>query len=495
MALLRFTCKDANVTVGISGKYDNVFKYRKNGTGDWTDFTSVGLTSEDYIELKGNGFDANTGYDQWGINYSIFRFNGDGKIEASGDVTSLLNSEGGDVTIIKQDQFRNMFLECTNLTKAPDLPSSALSMGCYSSMFQGCTNLITVPAKIPATTLSESCCNKMFYGCTNLKNAPELPATTLAIDCYNNMFYGCTSLITAPELPATTLALRCYLQMFYQCTSLTTAPTKIPAAELPNQCCYQMFYYCTNLKNAPEFSSTSALGNQCCYQMFYGCTSLVEAPTILPATILGNQCYAQMFQGCTSLITAPKLPATTLAPSCYSNMFQGCENLTTAPELPATTLVDSCYMVMFNGCTKLNYVKIGAESPSQLNQGGWLYNVAPTGTLEVTNDVLLVQAGNPSSLPQGWELVRTSSIKDKLIGYIKVCGRKLEDINSTDDIVIIDNPHIYNVNERLHIDATNLTINGKKVVMSFDDSSDLKEGHLLTKDDIGKKIIIKVEQI
>ena len=47
--------------------------------------------------------------------------------------------------------------------------------------------------------------SKLFLNCTKLTKAPELPSTTLATNCYGNMFNGCTSLKTAPKLPATTL--------------------------------------------------------------------------------------------------------------------------------------------------------------------------------------------------------------------------------------------------------------------------------------------------
>jgi hypothetical protein len=60
----------------------------------------------------------------------------------------------------------------------------------------------------------------MFLNCTSLTTAPELPATTLAEICYYYMFQGCTSLTTAPELPATTLANQCYESMFSGCTNL-----------------------------------------------------------------------------------------------------------------------------------------------------------------------------------------------------------------------------------------------------------------------------------
>lgn len=47
----------------------------------------------------------------------------------------------------------------------------------------------------PPTDISETeCYEEMFLGCTNLTSAPELPATTLAEFCCDNMFYGCTKL-------------------------------------------------------------------------------------------------------------------------------------------------------------------------------------------------------------------------------------------------------------------------------------------------------------
>ena len=94
-----------------------------------------------------------------------------------------------------------------------------MSASCYSSMFLNCSNL-TVAPELPAVVLTEQCYNGMFNGCTSLTTAPELPATTLQANCYNGMFNGCTSLTTAPELPATTLVSGCYHYMFNGCTSL-----------------------------------------------------------------------------------------------------------------------------------------------------------------------------------------------------------------------------------------------------------------------------------
>ena len=60
----------------------------------------------------------------------------------------------------------------------------------------------------------------MFAGCTGLTRAPQLPATQLTEGCYHRLFDSCTSLETAPTLPAKKLAGFCYSNMFTGCTNL-----------------------------------------------------------------------------------------------------------------------------------------------------------------------------------------------------------------------------------------------------------------------------------
>ena len=86
-----------------------------------------------------------------------------------------------------------MFLECTSLTTAPELPATTLANDCYNIMFAYCFNLTTAPT-LPATTLANNCYENMFRECTSLTTAPALPATTLKDGCYSNMFNGCTGL-------------------------------------------------------------------------------------------------------------------------------------------------------------------------------------------------------------------------------------------------------------------------------------------------------------
>ena len=85
---------------------------------------------------------------------------------------------------------------------------------------------------------------KLFMKCSELTSAPELPATTLAEGCYCDMFNGCTNLTSAPELPATTLAADCYSHMFEDCTKLSTVTMLAPSDEIANKynACFRWLY-------------------------------------------------------------------------------------------------------------------------------------------------------------------------------------------------------------------------------------------------------------
>lgn len=156
---------------------------------------------------------------QSGSNYVKFAMTG--TIEASGNVNSMLNSDFENITSLSgyDYAFIHMFNECFSLIKAPSLPATTLSMGCYRYMFNRCTSLIKAPS-LPATALDSYCYSLMFAACTALEQAPSLPATTLAHGCYSTMFNSCKALKQAPSLPATTLADECYYYMFSGCSAL-----------------------------------------------------------------------------------------------------------------------------------------------------------------------------------------------------------------------------------------------------------------------------------
>lgn len=156
--------------------------------------------------------------------YNNFTFSTDAYVYVSGIVEALLNGENEVLQYSTPYTFRVLFKDQIALREADRLRFEAMtnSEECYSSMFNGCTNLLTAP-ELPATTLGYSPYKAMFANCKSLIKAPSiLPAITIGSWAYGYMFKGCTSLVNAPELIAETLKEKCYSYMFDGCTSLKT---------------------------------------------------------------------------------------------------------------------------------------------------------------------------------------------------------------------------------------------------------------------------------
>ena len=177
------------------------------------DNVTLKLNTDDKVYFKGNitSFQTTTG--------SVAHFTMTGKIAASGSIMSLQEGNPQDKSLKYKYEFYELFLRCSSLVTAPELPANSLTESCYSYMFAGCTSIVNAPA-LPSTSLAVNCYDCMFGNCTSLINAPALPANTLELGCYINMFSGCTSLEKAPDLPAVTLAPVCYYLMFEDCINL-----------------------------------------------------------------------------------------------------------------------------------------------------------------------------------------------------------------------------------------------------------------------------------
>ena len=278
-------------------------QYNKNGDG-WITISSntgasaptISVVSGDVVQFRGDNVTycpAYNKYSSFSETTCTFRI--------KGNIMSLINTTdfADTSTFTGTRNFSHLFYSCTGLTDAE--------------------NLI-----LPATTLTPSCYDSLFLNCSSLSKAPQLPATTLASSCYNSMFYG-TAIIKAPVLLATTLASNCYTGMFQGCSSLTEVQDVLPAMTLESYCYDQMFHTCSSLSKAPQLPATT-LAEGCYNNMFRGCTGLTSAPD-LPATTLSAYCYASMFYQCTNIVKAPDLPATTVLNNSYAGMFRGCSSL------------------------------------------------------------------------------------------------------------------------------------------------------------------------
>ena len=358
----------------------------KVGSNSWSSYTinsTIDLSNGESLQFRAEGNDG--GFSASGNIYRV-TVSGNGTVVVSGNIMSLLDKSLQKDSVYSS-VFRMLFENCTKLIDASNLKlpvtSFRYSTGCYAKMFLGCTNLTSAP-ELPATILDMNCYRNMFEGCTNLTMAPELPATTLADGCYAEMFKGSTNLTTAPSLPAESLSVDCYKSMFEGCISLTTAP-ELPASHLVHSC----------------------YGG-----MFKGCTSLTTAPS-LPAQDLDVSCYESMFEGCTSLIDVPDLTAIYMANRCYYSMFRGCSSLTNAPRIYATTLESECFYYMFYNCSCLNYIWVDFTKPYYVYldeddnsyvavnvSHQWLYGVSSTGRFNKPFSGWYERGD--SGIPEGW---------------------------------------------------------------------------------------------
>lgn len=131
----------------------------------------------DKVWFKGVN-NAVTDNNTYGFNFFI----NNGNVAAGGNATSILDGDGETMTEMTAYGLYNLFVECTALTTAPQLPATTLAGHCYEGMFSGCTALTTAP-QLPATTLADYCYSGMFYECTALISITCLATNPNEVDC------------------------------------------------------------------------------------------------------------------------------------------------------------------------------------------------------------------------------------------------------------------------------------------------------------------------
>jgi len=216
---LSFTCDDeTHLEVHFRGEMDvpEGMEYSTDGN-NWTRITKTqpripfGRETNLYLRAKspvGTEIPI-TGEDSYlyGVNYVQFAFEEDTKVQAAGDIRTLVDWENPTEVDTSNARFYGLFMDCVELVTAPELPAFTLATNCYTSM---------------------------FYGCTGLTQAPELPATTLAKRCYQNMFIGCEKLSSVTMLATDVSAYNALLNWLkdtaeggtlYVASGMTTDPT------------------------------------------------------------------------------------------------------------------------------------------------------------------------------------------------------------------------------------------------------------------------------
>ena len=103
-----------------------------------------------------------------------------------------------------------------------NMDTAVLSGGCFFGLFYESYHLTDASKLILPDKTATNCFKQMFYNCSKLTKVPELPATELSSGCYKELFYGCTSLVNPPVLPAKAMSYECYRELFYGCSKLNS---------------------------------------------------------------------------------------------------------------------------------------------------------------------------------------------------------------------------------------------------------------------------------
>lgn len=382
---LCFTALEDNSTIGKTGTYTSSLEFSVNGR-TWNVFdnsTTINLNAGEKAYFRGN----NTKLASSDSVCTTFVMTG--SIAGGGNVMSLLYANDFDTrfSLTNGNEFRSLFINCTALTSAPELPATTLSgWSTYDKMFKGCTSLAAAP-DLPASSLSRGCYANMFEGCTSLLAAPAINVTSVGQNAMASMFEGCTSLATAGDVAinVTSSGIESFKYMFRNCTSLSTPPSALKSA-IP--------------------SNVASLF----YGMFFGCSSLKALPDMYFQNI--NSAGArEMFEGCTSLDGVVDLSFVTSMSSSYQmyRMFKGCVNITKAILPTLQNVPADAYGNMFDGCLKLNYVvMLSLTIASRWSLAGWLNNVASSGIF-----VKHIDATWTGNVPSNWTVIYYDPDLDK----------------------------------------------------------------------------------
>ena len=146
---LTFTAEADSSAFGIHNEVGNDpdMQYSLDGGKTWTR-----LTNDMLIPLPNKKKALLRGYNPQGISRGFGKFTHfvmTGRIAASGSVMSLIDGKGESLAIPKEECFYRLFMYCSGLTQAPQLPATQLADYCYMEMFNECSSLTQAPEYPP----------------------------------------------------------------------------------------------------------------------------------------------------------------------------------------------------------------------------------------------------------------------------------------------------------------------------------------------------------
>ena len=161
----------------------------------------------------------------------------------------------------------------------------------------------------------------LFYQCRNLANVVAFSCSIVSSVNFTSMFQNCFSLTSVPLF--NTAAVTNMSSMFTNCYSLTTVPLFNTAAVTNNMA--SMFSGCSALTSVPLFNTAAVTSMSA---MFQNCFSLTSVPLFNTAAVTNMQSMFSMSNIANSLTSVPLLNAA--AATSLLTMFNNCNNLSKA---------------------------------------------------------------------------------------------------------------------------------------------------------------------
>ena len=258
------------------------------------------------------------------------------------------------------------------ITKAVFDPSCAdyKYLSSTGSMFDGCTNLVSVQGLEYLNTENVTDMGWMFYGCSSLESADVSHFNTEKVTSMCCMFYDCNRLETIDVSHFNTEKVTDMGWMFYGCESVKVLDVSgFNTENVTNMC--SMFCGCSSLESLDvSHFNTSNVTNM--GWMFDECESLttLDVSSFNTSNVTD---MTEMFRYCTNLTTIDVSNFDTSNNESFGWMFCGCSSLENVDVSHFNTDNATIMTSMFWYCQSLKDIDVTSFNTENVTDIGWMF--------------------------------------------------------------------------------------------------------------------------
>ena len=255
----------------------------------------------------------------------------------------------------------SMFEDCSNLISVNPLAGWYINgVGHVDSLFKGCSSLVSINALANWDTSNVINLDAMFEDCSSLTSISPLSNwNTSNAEFMSQMFKGCSSLTSISPLSNwNTSSVKGLRRTFQDCSNLTSI-SPLGNWDVSNVLNMgHMFHGCSRLTSIDALWYWNTSKVYMMEDMFEGCSSLTSIDPLFNWNTSSVEYMTAMFNSCSSLTSISALANwNTRNVKTMAGMFNGCTGLTSISPLSCWNTRSLTNMAsMFNGCTGLTSI-------------------------------------------------------------------------------------------------------------------------------------------